>query len=142
MIFTRSFLIFLLCLTCLSFNAQSVEITKEDSEDLNQFANSIRDIKTFSSKYTFVKLIECETIEKNPSNGGSTIQFNLYIMVKERTDFSMISKGSFWVDGDFRDPRNYQISADMKKLTFQHGAKQQPATTILKISTSEIEHLN
>jgi len=131
----RSLFVFLLCISCFSINAQSVEITREDAEDVNQFANAIREVKTFSSKHIFVKLIECETIEEH------SIRFDLYILVKERTDFSMTSKGSFWVNGDFRNPRNYQINTDMNRLSFEHGTREQPSTTILKISTSEIEAL-
>lgn len=133
--FRRSLFVFLLSLICLSFHAQAVEITKVESEEINQFADSIRDIKTFSSKYIFVKLIEFEFIEEH------AIRFNLYFLVKERSNFSMITQNSFWVKGAFRDPRNYQMSSDMEQLTFEHGSKQQPSTSVLKISTSEIEVL-
>lgn len=131
--FKKSLFVFLLSLTCLSFHAQTVEIAKVESEEINHFADSIRDIKTFSSKYIFVKLIECEIIQEH------AIRFNLYILVKERSNFSIITQGSFWLNGAYHNPRNYQMSSDMDRLTFEHGSIQQPSTTVLKISTSEIE---
>ncbi len=121
--------------------AQEISVTKEESDQLNSFANSIRNIEQFGSNYIFIKLFECgRSIGSYPGlEGMDIILFDFYISVKERTEELPTTYATFWVDGDFHNPRNYQFEAELRTLTFEHGTDNQPKATTLTISTTGIQ---
>ncbi len=72
----------------LLITAQDITITTKKSDQLNDFANSIIEVKEFDSDYIAVKLnVAGRTIGSHPELPAmDVVLYDLYLRVKERTE--------------------------------------------------------
>lgn len=124
-------------------DAQKIEISIENSNELNEFAASIRNIKTFLNMEPApisIRVFECGKAIGSLPEGQEVMLYNLYISVKEATEMKPIGElGYFWINGLFIDPRNYSFEPANRTLTFEHGAENSSTLTKFKISFSSIK---
>ncbi len=122
--------------------AQEITITTEGSNELNSFAESIRNIETFFNtepKPIAIRLFECGRTIGSLPEGLDVVLYDFYISVKQATEENANGEfGWFWVTGHFIDPRNYKFEPQSQTLTFEHGTKVASKTTTLRISFNEI----
>ena len=131
-------------LTFLTFEgtSQEISISTENSEELNTFAQSIRNIETFYNaepQPIYIRLFECGRLIGSLSYGADVILYDFYISVKQATDNNSRGElGWFWVTGHFIDPRNYKFNPLSNTLSFEHGTEDSAATTTLSVSYNAI----
>ena len=134
-------LIFLYLLT-LKGTAQEITVTTENSDELNNFAQSIRNIEKFFNvepQPVYIRLFECSRLIGTLDSGLDVRLYDFYISVKQATvDKPNGEYGFFWVKGHFIDPRNYKFEPQNRTLTFEHGTEDSIKITTLTISSDEI----
>ncbi len=133
--------ILIFCITCLSVNAQDIKISTEKSNEINDFANSVTEVKEFGSDYIAVKIIvAAREIGGHPElPGKDVVLYDLYLRIQERAKDYQTIKGNFWVDGDFHNPRNFEFDPETKTLKFQEGTVENPKTTALIITATGVK---
>lgn len=103
--------ILIFCTACLNVSAQNIKIRTEKSNEINDFANSITEIKEFGSDFIAVKIIVAGgEIGGHPElPGKDVVLYDLYLRIQERTKDYQTLNGSFWVDGDFLKSKKLRI---------------------------------
>lgn len=126
---------------CLDVNAQDFKISTEKSYEINDFANSITEVKEFGSDYIAVKIIVAgREIGGHPElPGKDLVLYDLYLRIQERTKAYQTINGSFWVDGDFHNPRNFEFDPETKTLKFQEGTVENPKKIALMTTATGIK---
>lgn len=133
--------ILVFCIAYLDLSAQDIEISTEKSNEINDFANSITEIKEFGSDYIAVKIIVAgREIGGHPElKGKDIVLYDLYLRIQERIKDYQTINGSFWVDGDFHNPRNFEFDPETKTLIFQEGTNENPKKIALILTATGIK---
>ena len=124
---------------------QEIKVSKVTSDEINKFAESIRNVEQFKSDSIFVKCIESGFITTDTIPGledQDVVLYRLLIIVKEITQNDQLKSNIFWVDGNFYNPRNYQFSRKIKLLSITTGLEENPKIVNLKVSVEEIKKCN
>ena len=123
----------------LNSNAQAINVEVADNSNELTLLKSIRGIERFNSQEplsTAILLIESgyiTTEEVAGLEGMDVLLHKLFISVRQLTNDGRTSEQSYWIDGNFYNPRNYKYDGRTQMLTFQHGTEDltQPTTLIL-----------
>ncbi len=143
----RSVLLALTIFFGLSFSskAQSIEVKKETSNSINEFANSIRNIEVFNELENCcigVRLFECGTIVGSfpGEEAKEFLLYDLYVSIKQLDEKTRKSPtGYFWVEGKFHNPRDYKFESPENRLTFFHGTDKYPIKISMILSSNNIQ---
>ncbi|MEQ9413614.1 MAG: hypothetical protein RIF39_07275 [Cyclobacteriaceae bacterium] len=129
-------------LTSLNLQSQNISIVEVENRDQSSLLMSIRGVKQFNTERSSIKIIEREYITSKEIvglEGQDVIICKLFISIQLLTNEDQTFRKSYWVDGNFYNPREYSYLSTTKKLTFNHGTKEQIKSSTFVITETGLE---
>lgn len=129
----------------LNLNAQGITFEVATNSNELTLLHSIRGVERFNSQEpmpTAILLIESGylTTQKIAGlEGMDVVLHKLFISVRQLSNDGRTSEQSYWVDGNFYNPRNYKFDNRTQKLAFQHGTNELAKSTTLRLTPTAIE---
>lgn len=126
-----------------SGRSQSIEVIEENSKDNIQLLNSIGAVYEFSEAEFALKLIERSLITTTHVRGleGDVVIQQLYLSVRKLVDDKTLTK-TYWVDGNYHNPREYTFDFQNQILSFNHGSVEYANIEKLKVSVDGITRID
>ncbi|MEQ9378127.1 MAG: hypothetical protein RIG68_23255 [Imperialibacter sp.] len=118
--------------------AQKITVAESVDLEINSLLLSIRHAMQFDGGRVAIRLVESAYITTDEVAGldGDVVVHRLFISIQQMDDQEKTTHKSYWVDGNFFNPRTYKFDAATKRLTFLHGADDQPKSATLVITTT------
>ncbi|MEQ9099779.1 MAG: hypothetical protein RIF36_18105 [Imperialibacter sp.] len=118
--------------------AQKITVAESVDQEINSLLLSIRNTMQFGGDRVAIRLVESAYITTDEVAGldGDVVVHRLLISIQQMDDQEKTTHKSYWVDGNFFNPRTYKFDTATKRLTFLHGVDEQPKSTNLVITAT------